>query len=378
MGDITDLLSKVSIDDISEDFWDEEPKKILPEDEEIERVYKNLSVRIKIIGCGGGGTNTVNRLSADGLKGPDLIAVNTDASHLMSVKCSHKLLIGKRVTKGLGTGADPKMGEQAAIEDIVNIKKMVQKTDITFVTCGLGGGTGTGSSPVIARSAKESGSIVISIVTLPFEAEGPIRMENAMVGLEKLAEVSDTLIAIPNQKLISEVPNAEMQVAFSYADKILADTIKSVTEIVTKTGVINIDYADIKSVMGSGGVAMIGIGTSKNGEDRILSALDEAMKPKLIDVDVSTAKECIIKMVGGPDITISEAGKAMAEIKKRINPKARIIWGLSIDKGMDHDVKILLLLTGVSSNYLLKDIESARKLAAMLGGPGNSAIDVVS
>ncbi|MGC8609003.1 MAG: cell division protein FtsZ [Thermoplasmata archaeon] len=378
MGDITDLLSKVSIDDLSDDFWDEEPKIVLPEDEEIQKVYKNLSVKIKIIGCGGGGTNTVNRLLLDGLKGVDLIAINTDASHLMSIKCSHKLLIGKRITKGLGTGADPKLGEEAAIEDIVSIKKMVQKTDITFVTCGLGGGTGTGSAPVVARSAKEAGSIVISIVTLPFEAEGPIRMENAMIGLEKLAEFSDTLIALPNQKLISEVPNAEMQVAFAYADKILSDTIRSVTEIVTKTGIINIDYADIKSVMGSGGVAMIGIGTSKNGEDRVLSALEEAMKPKLIDVDVSTAKECIIKMVGGPDITISEAGKAMAELKKRVNPKARIIWGLSIDKSMDHDVKILLLLTGVSSNYLLKDIESARKLASLMGGLGNSAIDVVS
>ncbi|CAC11220.1 cell division protein FtsZ [Thermoplasma acidophilum] len=377
MGDITDLLSKVSIDDVY-DEWEDQASGSLPEDAEIENVYKTLNVKIKVIGCGGGGSNTVNRLYDDALKNADLIAINTDASHLRSIKVKHKLLIGQKTTKGLGTGADPKVGEEAAIEEIVAIKKIVQNTDITFVTAGLGGGTGTGCAPVIARAAKEAGSIVISVVTLPFESEGPLRMDNAVIGLEKLAQFSDTLVAIPNQRLLSEVPNAEMKVAFAYADKVLADTIRSIVEIITKTGIINIDYSDIKTVMQSGGVALIGMGQSKKGGDRIMTALEEALKPRLIDVDVSTAKDCVFKIIAPPDITVSEVGKAMDEIKKKINPRSRIIWGLTIDKDLDKDVKVLIFMTGVSSAYLVKDVESARKLASMFTGSYAAEIDTVN
>ncbi|WP_010916284.1 cell division protein FtsZ [Thermoplasma volcanium] len=378
MGDITDLLSKVSIDDISDDFWDDNPTPSIPEDEEIANIYKTLNVKIKVVGCGGGGSNTVSRLYEEGLKGADLIALNTDASHLKTIKVAKKLLIGYRTTRGLGTGADPKVGEEAAAEEIVSIKKMVQNTDIVFVTAGLGGGTGTGSAPVVAKAAKEAGAIVISVVTLPFDSEGPMRMDNAVIGLENLAQFSDTLIAIPNQRLLSEVPNAEMKTAFAYADRVLADTIRAIVEIITKTGVINIDYSDIKTVMKSGGVAMIGMGQSKKGGDRIMTALEEALKPRLIDVDISTAKDCIFKIIAPPDITVSEVGKAMSEIKKRITAKSRIIWGLTVDKNLDQDVKVLIFMTGVNSAYLVRDLESARRLANAFTGSTSTGIDIVS
>ncbi len=371
MVDIVDLLYRSAMENsqyvssvqpsINDDF-------LSPEDREILEIANRLRVRIKIMGCGGGGSNTVNRLSNEGVDGAELVAINTDANHLTTIRSKHRMLIGKKRTRGLGTGAIPKIGEEAAVEDLPQIQKLVQRTDIAFITCGLGGGTGTGSAPIIAKAAKDAGSLVISIVTLPFSAEGHIRMENAISGLEKLSQYSDTVIAIPNDKLLKEVPKRPIQEAFQYADSVLSEAMKGITELITKTGLINLDYADIKTIMQDGGVAMIGIGEAAGGSNRVLSAVNDAISSPLVEADISDAKNCLIRVIGGPDMTVSEAENAMAEIQKRIDKDARIIWGASIDPDMGDNIKVLVLLTGVKSPYMISGRNEARNIRKLLGG----------
>ena len=381
MGDIVDLLFRSALESPREEelLYNQNEYSSAPEDQEIAKIANQLRVRIKIIGCGGGGSNTVNRLYSEGVTGADLIAVNTDASHLLSIKAEQKVLIGKRRTRGLGTGAIPQIGEEAAVEDLGTIQKLINRTDIAFVTCGLGGGTGTGAAPVIAKSAKDSGALVISIVTLPFTAEGPVRTENALVGLEKLSQYSDTVIAIPNDQLLKEVPKRPLEEAFIYADKTLTEAMKGITEMITKTGLINLDYADVKTIMKDGGVAMVGIGESNGGQDRVLSAVNAAITSPLIEADISEAKNCLIRVIGGPDMTVSEAESAMAEIKKKIDSKARIIWGASVDETYDTKIKVLVLLTGVKSPYMISNSSDAKRLGKLISGYGDDlGIDLVS
>lgn len=380
MGDIVDLLFRSALESPrEEEVFYKEYDYSAPEDQEIAKIANQLRVRIKIIGCGGGGSNTINRLYSEGVTGADLVAINTDASHLLSIKAQKKMLIGKRRTRGLGTGAIPQIGEEAAVEDLGTIQKLVNRTDIAFVTCGLGGGTGTGAAPVVAKSAKDTGALVISIVTLPFTAEGPVRMENALVGLEKLSQYSDTVIAIPNDRLLKEVPKRPLEEAFIYADKVLTEAMKGITEMITKTGLINLDYADVKTIMKDGGVAMVGIGESNGGQDRVLSAVNAAITSPLIEADISEAKNCLIRVIGGSDMTVSEAERAMAEIQRKIDSNARIIWGASIDESYDKKIKVLVLLTGVKSPYMISNKSDAKKLGQLIGGYGDDlGIDIVS
>ncbi len=382
MDDIVDLLFKSATshpnsfeegdDDLLYDYSS-------PEDAEIANVAKQLRVRIKILGCGGAGSNTISRIYKEGVSGADLIAVNTDASHLFYIKSPNKLLIGERSTLGRGTGAQPTLGEKAALEDISRIQKMVQRTDICFVTCGLGGGTGTGSAPIIAKAAKDAGSLVISVVTLPFSAEGPVRMSNAIMGLEKLSLYSDTVIAIPNDKLLQAVPRKPLEEAFEYADSVLSEAIRGITEMITKTGLINLDYADIRTIMKDGGVAMIGMGESNGGTDRVLLSLDDAISSPLVEADISQARNCLIRVIGGQNMTVSEAERAMSEIQKRIDKDARIIWGASIDKSYGDKIKVLILLTGVKSPYMISGRNDARRLGKMMGGyVDDIGIDIIN
>ncbi len=381
MSDIVDLLFKSAMENsemgprqdsmANEDFSS-------PEDREIAEIANRLRVRIKIIGCGGGGSNTINRLANEGIDGADLVALNTDASHLATIRTRYKMLIGKKRTRGLGTGAIPQIGEEAAMEDLTSIQKLVQRTDIAFVTCGLGGGTGTGSAPIVAKSAKDAGSLVISIVTLPFTAEGRIRMENAVAGLEKISQYSDTVIAIPNDKLLKEVPKKPITEAFQYADSVLSEAMKGITELITKTGLINLDYADIRTIMKDGGVAMIGIGEASGGSNRVMAAVNDAITSPLVEADISDAKNCLIRVIGGPNMTVSEAENAMSEIQKRINRDARIIWGANIDPEMGDKIRVLVLLTGVKSPYMISGRNEARNIRKLLGDLGEeSGIDVI-
>ncbi|MCI0497128.1 MAG: cell division protein FtsZ [Thermoplasmata archaeon] len=322
------------------------------EDREIMEVLMKLKTRIKIFGCGGAGSNTINRITEEGIVGADLYALNTDAQHLLTVHSPHKLLIGKRLTRGLGAGSLPQVGEESALEAEEDLRKAVADSDIVFVTCGLGGGSGTGSAPVVAKLSKDEGALTIGIVTRPFKAEGIVRSENSEYGLEKLRNVADTVIVIPNDKLLQLVPRLALNDAFKVADEILMRSIKGITEIVTKPGLVNLDFADIKTIMKGGGVAMIGLGEA-SGEDKAIAALNEALNSPLLDVDISYATGCLVNVTGGPHMTVLEAETVAEQVNKRINPNARIIWGAMIDPTLTDTLRVMVILTGVKSEQIL-------------------------
>ena len=322
------------------------------EDEELQKILQGLRTNIKIIGCGGGGSNTIDRLANTGIVGAELYAANTDAQHLLITKAPHKILLGRRVTRGLGAGALPQVGEEAAREAEDEIKKALQGSDIVFVTCGLGGGTGTGSAPFVAHIAKEQGALTIAICTYPFTAEGAIRAENAEWGLDRLRNIADTVIVIPNDKLLEVVPKLSVNAAFKVADEVLMRSIKGITEIVTKPGLVNLDFNDIKTVMKAGGVAMIGLGEA-DGDDRAVNAVNEAINSPLIELDVSQATAALVNVTGGPDMTVTEAEQVAEVIQSKIAPGARIIWGAAVDPSMDKTVRVMLVATGVKSKQIL-------------------------
>jgi cell division protein FtsZ len=328
------------------------------DDDEIEKIVESINVSIKIIGCGGGGSNTINRCSEAGITGAQMAAVNTDAKHLLAVHAPKKILIGKRLTKGLGAGALPEVGEQAAHESEEEIREFVHGSHVVFITAGMGGGTGTGSAQYVARVAKEEGSLVMGVVTMPFKSEGKIRMENAQAGLDKLRKFCDTTIVIYNDKLLDLVPRLPINAAFKVADEILMQSIKGMTEIITKPGLVNLDYADLMTIMKGGGVAMIGIGESDEERDRVEYAINEALEsPLLGEVDLTHARGALVRVVGGPDLTVSEAERAAEIVGQKINPQSRIIWGCSVEDELENTIRILLVITGVKSKALLgKDI----------------------
>jgi cell division protein FtsZ len=282
------------------------------------------------------------------------MAINTDATHLLHVHAPKKVLIGKRATKGLGAGALPEVGEQACRENEDELRAYLEGAHIVFVTAGMGGGTGTGSASVVAELAKEAGALVMGIVTMPFKAEGHMRMDNAVKGLNKLRNKCDTTIVIQNDKLLELVPKLPLDAAFKVADEILMNAIKGMTEIVTKPGLVNLDYSDLMTVMENGGVAMVGIGSSSEDRERVELAVNEALSsPLLGDIDISQSKGALIRVVGGEDLTIAEAQQAAELVTSRISPSARIIWGCTVDQTIHDDVNILVVITGVKSPQLM-------------------------
>jgi len=331
-----------------------------PEDEELQKILLGLRTNIKIIGVGGGGCNTVHRLAETGIVGAELIAANTDAQHLLIVKAHKKIILGRRVTRGLGAGAIPQVGEEAAKEAEDDLKALLDGADIVFITCGLGGGTGTGGTPFIAHLAKESGALTVVICTYPFKAEGMVRMENAEWGLERLRNVADTVIVIPNDKLLELVPKLALNSAFKVADEVLVRAIKGITEVVTKPGLVNLDFNDIKTVMKSGGVAMIGLGEGED-DDRAITAVNQAINSPLIDVDISQATAALVNVTGGLDMTIKEAEEVAEIVQEKINQNARIIWGAAIDETLEDTVRVMVIITGVKSKHILGPSEPKRQ-----------------
>ena len=321
-------------------------------DRELEDILKGLTTKIKVIGCGGAGTNTISRCLNGGISGTDLVAINTDAQHLLISHAPFKVLIGKHLTKGLGAGSLPKIGEEAAKESEQDVRSAVGHADMVFVTCGLGGGTGTGSAPIVAQIAKETGALTIGVVTLPFSVEGMIRMENAEIGLKKLRDICDTVIVIPNDKLLDIVPNLSLNDAFKVADEVLMRSIKGITEMITMPGLVNLDFADLKTVMKRGGVAMIGLGQAE-GENKAVNAVVEALNSPLLEVDISEATGALVNVTGGEDMTISEAERVVEEIYSRVDPNARIIWGTTIDPTLKRNIRAMLVITGVKSKQIL-------------------------
>lgn len=333
------------------------------QDEELMETIQNAGSGIKVIGTGGSGNNTMKRMQEIGIEGAELVAMNTDAQHLLSTPANSKLLLGKEVTEGLGAGSDPKVGEKAAKEQKEEIKEQVDGLGLVFVTCGLGGGTGTGTAPVIARQAKELGALSVAVVTLPFSVEGEKRMDNAIKGLKRLRESADTVIVIPNDKLLEIVPELPLNAAFKVADEVLANAVKGITEMITKPGLVNLDFADIRTILKDGGAAMIGLGESdadETGESRALEAVEEALNSPLLDVDVSNAGKALVNVVGGPSMSLREAEVVMEAVASKIRRDSHIIWGAMIDKTMkDNKIETMVVIAGGKIPFI--DVEKGEE-----------------
>ena len=321
-------------------------------DRELEELLKKQSAKIKVIGVGGGGGNSLSRMREIGIKGGELIAINTDAQDLLYTNADQKILTGRELTHGMGAGSNPKIGEEAAKESESEIKKKIAGADMIFITCGLGGGTGTGAAPVVASLSKKQGSLTIGVVTLPFTIEGKKRIENAMDGLDKLESVVDTLILIPNDKLLELAPELPLQTAFKIADEILTNAVKGVTEIVTTTGLVNLDFADIKAVMADGGVSLIGMGES-DSQQRAIEAVEKALQNPLLDVDISNATGALVNIIGGLDMSLDESKEIIDAVGSKLSPDAKLIWGAQISEDMEKSIRVLLIVTGVKSTQII-------------------------
>jgi len=335
-------------------------------DEELASVVEELETKITVVGCGGAGGNTVTRMAEAGIHGAKLVAANTDAQHLATeVDADEKILIGRQRTGGRGAGSVPKIGEEAAQENLEDINNSIDGSDMVFITAGLGGGTGTGSAPVVAQAAQDQGALTIAIVTIPFTAEGERRRANADAGLERLRAVADTVIVIPNDRLLDYAPNMPLQDAFKICDRVLMRSVKGMTELITKPGLVNVDFADVKTIMENGGVAMIGLGES-DSENKAQDSIRSALRSPLLDVEFDGAQSALVNVVGGPDMSIEEAEGVVEEIYDRIDPDARIIWGASVDPEFDGKMETMIVVTGVDSPqiYGKSEAEEERAVAA--------------
>ena len=317
-------------------------------DEELQEMLVELQTDITVVGCGGAGGNTVNRMYEEGIEGATLVAANTDAQHLYEIDYDRMILLGKEKTRGRGAGSLPQVGEEAAIESQDEIYDAVEGSDMVFVTAGLGGGTGTGSAPIVAKAARECGALTIAIVTTPFTAEGEVRRTNAEAGLERLRDVADTVIVVPNDRLLDAVGKLPIRQAFKISDEVLMRSVKGITELITKPGLVNLDFADVKTVMERGGVAMIGLGDS-DSDRKAEDSVKDALRSPLLDVDISGANSALVNVTGGSDMSIEEAEGVVEEIYDRIDPDARIIWGTSVDEELDGEMRTMVVVTGVES-----------------------------
>lgn len=321
---------------------------INPEDKQLEKILAKKRARIKVLGSGGAGNNTIKRISEIGIVGAETIAINSDAQDLLYTNADKKLLIGKELTGGLGTGSNPKLGKEAAEESEHEIKEMLKGAHMIFITCGLGGGTGTGSAPVIAKVAKKLGILTVAIVTLPFTMEGQKRYANAQLGLDGLDGIVDTLIVIPNDKLLELAPDLPLPTAFKVADEILTNAVKGIAELITKPGLINLDFADIKAIMKDGGVAMIGVGESDT-DNRAAESTEKAIQNPLLDVEVGGASGALINVSGGPNMSLEEAKKVVQVVSSKLDADANVIWGSQVVPDLKDSIRVMLVITGVSS-----------------------------
>jgi len=332
-------------------------------DKELEDIIKAQAARIKVIGVGGAGNNTISRMREVGIRGGQIIAINTDAQDLLYTNADHKILIGRELSKGLGAGSNPRIGAEAAKEQASEIKKALEGCDMVFITCGLGGGTGTGAAPVVAEIAKKMGALTIGVVTLPFTVEGRKRIENSVDGLERMESIVDTLIVIPNDKLLELAPDLPLPTAFKVADEILTNSVKGITELVTRSGLVNLDFADIKTVMSGGGVSLIGMGES-DSSNRAEEAVERALNNPLLDVNIANASGALINVLGGNDLTLEEYKTVVGIIGEKLSPDAKIISGAQISKDLEGSIRVMLIVTGVKSGQISgerKPLEQQRK-----------------
>jgi cell division protein FtsZ len=331
-----------------------------PVDEQLRALLEAKKAVIKVVGIGGAGNNTVSRMMQVGITGTEIIAVNTDAQDLLYTDADTKILMGKELTRGLGSGADPHIGMEAAKESKEELKEALRGADMVFITCGLGGGTGTGGAPIVADVAKKLGALTVAVVTLPFAMEGKHRTDNAKYGLEQLEGIVDTLIVIPNDKLLEIVPDVSLMTAFKVADEILVNAVKGIAELITKPGYVNRDFADVRAIMGNGGVALIGVGES-DSENRAIEAVEKAVNNPLLDVDIEGATGALINIVGGPDMSLRECQEICDAVRGRLSPDAKIIWGAQIDKELGDTIRAMMIVTGVKSSQIFGATKTIEK-----------------
>ncbi len=302
--------------------------------------------QIKVVGVGGGGSNAINRMMDEGLQGVEFIAVNTDAQALMLSNAPNRIRIGGKLTKGLGSGGEPEIGRKAAEESSDDLYEALKGSDMVFLTAGIGGGTGTGASPIIGKIAREVGALTIGVVTKPFSFEGRRRQQVAEEGIEQLKEQVDTLIVIPNDRLLEIVDKkASIQQAFRVADDVLRQGIQGISELITVPGLINLDFADVKSIMAEGGAALMAIGRA-SGDNRAIEAAQAAISSSLLDITISGARGILFNVTGGPDLSLFEVNQSAEIIREMAHPDVNIIFGAVIDPEMQDKIQITVIATG--------------------------------
>jgi cell division protein FtsZ len=316
--------------------------------------------RIVIIGCGGAGNNTVNRMHHMGVSGAETIAINTDKQHLDMIQADKRVLIGKSLTRGLGAGGYPDVGKRAAEMARPTLEALLESADLVFITAGMGGGTGTGSAPVVAQVAKEQGAIVVGMVSYPFQVE-KARLIRAEEGLEALAAAADSVIVLDNNRLKNFVPNLPLGQAFSVMDQLIGETVKGISETITEPSLINIDYADVRAIMSKGGVAVMLVGESKQ-QNKAESVVRECLSNPMLDIDYRGATGSLIHITGGSDLTLTDAEEIATSLTYELDPHADVIWGARVRNDMEGKVRVLAIMTGVQNHQLLGNRQSYKSV----------------
>ncbi len=307
--------------------------------------------QIKIVGCGGAGNNTINRLYNIGVQGIECIAINTDKQGLDMIKADKKILVGKSLTRGLGAGGFPEIGKRAAELARSTLQEVLKDTDLVFITAGMGGGTGTGTAPIVAEVAKEQGAIVVGMVSTPFKVERA-RMTKAEEGIANLRAAADTVIVLDNNRLLEYVPDLPLEQSFSVMDQLISETVKGISETITRPSLINLDFADVKAVMNGGGVAVMLVGEAKS-QDKSDSVVKNALNHPLLDVDARGATGALVHITGGPDLTLSDATNIAESLTYEMDSHANVIWGARIQKDYEGKVRVMAIMTGVQSPQIL-------------------------
>ncbi|NQT26725.1 cell division protein FtsZ [candidate division KSB1 bacterium] len=345
---------------------------------EVVSTIKSYPTIVKVLGAGGAGNNTISSITSAKLKNLITIALNTDGQDLLAIRADERLLIGRELTNGLGAGGDPVIGERSAEESREAIEAAIKGTDLLFLTCGLGGGTGTGSLPIIARVARSLGTLTIAIVTMPFSEEGIIRWENAQVGLEKLKKFVDTVIVLRNDKLIEKYPDLPMRNAFQKGDEILFNSLVGLTDLIQDRGMINLDFADVSMILRDGPSGVIGLGQS-DSENRAEEAAHRAVTHPMMDDKIAGAQSALVHVSGGLDMTLKEAREVVRIVAKAIDASARIIWGVTIDKSLKQSIKVMLIVTGIQERIIPKrneEIKSEKQLETPQSNQANSGDEI--
>lgn len=309
-----------------------------------------------IIGCGGAGSKMITRMFEEGVDSAKLVSLNTDVLHFHEVKSDIELLIGHRQTHGLGAGADPEIARTATNENVDIIREVIDDSDMVFVTAGLGGGTGTGSAPVVAEIAQESGALTLAIVTMPFGVEGSNRRLIAEAGLKRLRQVTDTLLVLQNDRLLEIDPNLPLYEAFKVADKVVVQSVKGISELITASGLVNPDFTDVQSVIGRGDIGTIGLGESSS-EDRAQAAMKDAVHSLWLDIDLQHTSTALINITGGPNMSLKEVEAVAESLYKQTDIKGRVVWGTSIDETYEKKMQILLIAAGLNSPTPFEQLE---------------------